>query len=59
MQEQVLDFISPKLSLKLHGGKMWAENNSDAKGATFAFSLPLLEKISKSLLFILRYQLTK
>jgi hypothetical protein len=40
MQEQVLDFISPKLSLK----PMEAEcglNNSDGKGATFSFSLPL------------------
>jgi signal transduction histidine kinase len=23
------------------GGKIWAENNSDGKGATFAFSLPI------------------
>jgi signal transduction histidine kinase len=25
-----------------HSGKIWAENNSDGKGATFAFSLPIL-----------------
>jgi signal transduction histidine kinase len=24
-----------------HGGKIWAENNKDGKGATFSFSLPL------------------
>jgi two-component system, OmpR family, sensor histidine kinase VicK len=24
-----------------HGGKMWAENNSDGRGATFSFSLPV------------------
>jgi signal transduction histidine kinase len=27
--------------IKAHGGKMWAKNNEDGKGATFAFSLPL------------------
>lgn len=24
-----------------HGGKIWAKNNEDKKGATFSFSLPL------------------
>ena len=33
-------FISKNI-IEAHGGKMWAENNSDGKGATFAFSLPL------------------
>jgi signal transduction histidine kinase len=27
--------------IQAHGGKMWAENNSDGKGATFTFTLPL------------------
>jgi signal transduction histidine kinase len=33
-------FISKGI-VEAHGGKMWAENNADGKGATFAFSLPL------------------
>jgi signal transduction histidine kinase len=27
--------------IEAHGGKMWAENNPDGKGASFSFSLPL------------------
>jgi two-component system sensor histidine kinase VicK len=33
-------FIS-KAIVEAHGGKIWAQNNTDGKGATFAFSLPL------------------
>ncbi len=34
-------FISKKI-IESHGGKIWAKNNENAKGATFAFSLPLV-----------------
>jgi signal transduction histidine kinase len=27
--------------VEAHGGKIWATNNEEGKGATFAFSLPL------------------
>jgi signal transduction histidine kinase len=33
-------FISKSI-VEAHGGKMWAENNSDDKRATFYFSLPV------------------
>jgi len=33
-------FISKSI-VEAHRGKMWAQNNADGKGATFAFSLPL------------------
>jgi signal transduction histidine kinase len=35
-------FISKSI-VKAHGGRIWAENNANGKGATFAFSLPLNE----------------
>ena len=35
-------FISKSI-IEAHGGKIWAENNVDGKGATFTFSLPMSE----------------
>jgi two-component system, OmpR family, sensor histidine kinase VicK len=35
-------FISKKI-IEAHGGKIWAENNPEGKGATFSFSLPIVE----------------
>ncbi len=36
-------FISKSI-IEAHGGRIWAENNSDDKGATFAFALPVVNK---------------
>ena len=33
-------FISKGI-VEAHGGKVWAENNADGKGATFSFTLPI------------------
>jgi signal transduction histidine kinase len=27
--------------VEAHGGRIWAENNKDGKGATFSFTLPM------------------
>jgi signal transduction histidine kinase len=33
-------YISKNI-IEAHGGRIWAKNNNDGKGATFSFSLPL------------------
>jgi signal transduction histidine kinase len=38
-------FISKSI-IEAHGGKIWAENNKDGRGATFGFTLPLTESDS-------------
>ena len=32
-----------KAIIEAHGGKIWAQNNPDGRGATFSFSLPLVD----------------
>ena len=36
-------FISKSI-IEAHGGRIWAQNNAGGKGATFSFSLPIVNK---------------
>ena len=38
-----------KAIVEAHGGKIWAENNKDGRGATFTFTLPI-QKLNQELL---------
>ena len=38
-----LGLFIAKSIVEAHGGKIWAENNDGEKGATFSFSLPLMQ----------------
>jgi signal transduction histidine kinase len=37
-------YISKSI-IEAHSGRIWAENNSDGKGAAFSFSLPVVSKV--------------
>ena len=39
-------FISKSI-VEAHEGRIWGENNTDGKGATFIFSLPISQELDK------------
>ena len=44
-------YVSKRI-IEAHGGKMWAENNSDGIGATFSFTIPLVIQQDKQSIVI-------
>lgn len=42
-----LGLFLTKSIVEAHGGEIWAENNSDVKGATFTFTIPLEQQKTK------------
>lgn len=40
-QQAIYSNIKDMAEQQHHGGEMWAENNSDGRGATFYFTLPM------------------
>jgi len=45
LQGTGLGLFIAKSIVEAHGGKIWAENNSGGKGATFTFSLPVSQPL--------------
>jgi two-component system sensor histidine kinase VicK len=45
LQGTGLGLFIAKSIVEAHGGKIWGENNSDGKGATFTFNLPVRQSI--------------
>ena len=41
-------FISKNI-IEAHGGRIWAENNKNGKGATFGFSLPINSQVNEKI----------
>ena len=39
--------------IEAHGGRIWAENNTGGKGATFSFSLPIANSLA--ILYLIRF----